>query len=360
MAANGSPENLWRGADQPARRSFRIDAVETGGTTLPIVQRDLYHRPFCALTLFERENPPPYRLLLIPPLSGHFPILFRDLVLALLPEHDVAVLEWINARHVPAADGPFTLDNDIAETIDAIRHLGGDIHVLGVCQGAISAIAATAILAQSGETPPRALGLIAAPVDPTANPTNVVRLIRARTPDWFEHHALTDVLAAYRGAGRRVYPAPYQLAALMTYLTRHLLQNGLLVQKLRRDDGADPKRFPFLDIYTSVMDLPAGWFLDNARTVFHDRALARNALTYQGRPVDLAAIEQTGLMTVEAEYDDIAAPGQTAAAHALCPRLPAARQERFVLPGGGHFSTFHGDAVRCEIAPRIRAFLRRL
>ncbi|RIA47790.1 polyhydroxyalkanoate depolymerase [Dichotomicrobium thermohalophilum] len=360
MAPRGSRDDFWRGADQPARRAFGIDEVESAGTTLRVVQRDLYRKAFCVLTHFAREGPAPARkLLLIPPLSGHFPFLFRDLILALLPDHDVAVLEWVNARHVQAAEGPFTLDSDIAETIEAIRYLDGDVHVVGICQGAVSAFAAAAIMAQTGDVPPCSLVLIAAPVDPTANPTDVVRLIRARRLDWFERYALADVPARYPGAGRRVYPAQYQLGALMTYLSRHLLQNGVLVEKLRRDDGADPARFPFLDAFTSVMDLPAAWFLDNARIVFHERALARNALVWGGQPVDLAAMDHTALMTVEAEYDDIAAPGQGAAAHGLCPHLPAARHERYVLPGGGHFNTFHGDTVRREIAPRITAFTAR-
>jgi poly(3-hydroxybutyrate) depolymerase len=320
----------------------------------------MYRKPFCVLTHFGREGPAPARkLLLIPPLSGHFPLLFRDLILALLPEHDAHVLEWINARHVPAAQGPFTLDSDIAETVEAIRYLGGDVHIVGICQGAISALAAAAITAQTGEVPPRSLVLIAAPVDPTANPTNVVRLIRARRLDWFERYALTEVPAGYPGVGRRVYPAQYQLGALMTYLSRHLLQNGLLVAKLRRDDGADPARFPFLDAFTSVMDLPGAWFVDNAQIVFHERAIARNALVWDGQPVDLAAIEQTALMTIEAEYDDIAAPGQGAAAHALCSGVPTPRHERYVLPGGGHFNTFHGEMARWQIAPRISAFTAR-
>jgi len=360
MAPSGRSDRLWRGADQPDRRGFGIEALKSGSASVPIVQRDLYRKPFCILTHFAREGPAPGRkLLLIPPLSGHFPFLFRDLVLALLPDHDVSVLEWRNARHVPAAQGAFTLDSDIAETVEAIRYHAGDLHVVAICQGAVSAFAAAAVLAQAGETVPRSLVLIAAPVDPTANPTNVVRLIRGRSPAWFERHALTPVPPGFAGAGRRVYPALYQLAALMTYLSRHLMQNGLLVEKLRRDDGADPARFPFLDAFTSVMDLPGGWFLDNARTVFHQRALARNALKWGDDPVDFSAVATTALMTVEAEHDDIAAPGQTAAAHRLCPRLPFTRRERFVLPGGGHFSTFHGDAARYEIAPRISAFTAR-
>lgn len=355
-------EPLWRGADQPARRGFGIDAIPTASGRVPIIQNDLYRKPFAVLTHFQRQGipPPPGRALIIPPLSGHFPFLFRDLVLALLPDLDVAVVEWINVRHVPAAAGRFTLDSDIEETVKAIQHFNGDLHVIGVCQGAISALAATAILAQSGEAAvPRSVILIAAPVDPIANPTNVVRLIRARPLSWFKRNALAHVSARYAGAGRQVYPAHRQLTALTAYLTRHLLQGGRLREKLRRDDGADPVQFPFLDAVTSVMDLPGQWFLDNLRAVFHERALPGNTLRWRGQPIDLTAIHKTALMTIEAEYDDIAAPGQTLAAHALCPRLPLDHREHYLLPGGSHFSTFHGDSVRQKIGPRIVGFAAR-
>lgn len=359
MAPNQTEEALWRGADQPARRAFGIDAVRVKGETTPVTQANRYHHPFAVLTGFEcAGGESPARVLLIPPLSGHFPFLFRDLVLALLPDHDVSVLEWINARHVPADAGRFTLDDNIAEVVTAIRAAGAECHVIGICQGAIPALAATALLSQDDDPArPRSLTLIAAPVDPTANPTNVVRLLRARPLGWFEQYAFARVGAPYSGAGRRVYPAHYQLGALMAYFTRHLAHNGLLLEKIYRDDGSDPVHFPFIDGFTSVMDLPAGWFLDNVRTVFHERAVVRDALRWRGRAIDLKALRSTGLMTVEAEHDDIAAPGQTAAVHGLCPHLPAQRHERYLLPGGGHFSTFHGNTVRDQIAPRIRRFI---
>jgi poly(3-hydroxybutyrate) depolymerase len=355
-------EPLWRGAEQPARRGFGINDIAAASGRVPIIQTDHYRTPFAVLTHFERDGipPPARRALVIPPLSGHFPFLFRDLVLALLPNLNVAVLEWINARHVPAAAGPFTLDRDIEETVTAIRHFNSDLHVIGVCQGAISALVATAILAQAGDAAiPRSVILIAAPMDPLANPTRVVRLIRARPLGWFERNVLARIGAPYAGAGRQVYPAHSQLTALMAYLTRHLLEGGLLAEKLRRDDGADPIHFPFLDAFTSVMDLPGQWFLDNIRTVFHERALPGNTLRWGGQPIDLTAMNNTALMTIEAENDDIAAPGQTLAAHALCPRLPLDRREHYLLPRGSHFSTFHGESARQQIAPRIVHFAAR-
>ncbi|MGC9371301.1 MAG: polyhydroxyalkanoate depolymerase, partial [Paracoccaceae bacterium] len=69
------------------------------------------------------------------------------------------------------------------------------------------------------------------------------------------------------------------------------------------------------------------------------------------------AIRATALLTVEGAQDDIAAPGQTAAAHGLCPALPVQERGRLVVPACGHFSLFHGDIWRAEVLPVVREFL---
>lgn len=350
------------GADQPARRSFGIHTIYREDRKLPVIQRDLSQKPFCALTAFQKQDAgeSKARILVIPPLSGHFAFLFRDLVLEMLSDHDVIVVDWINARHVPVDAGPFRLDDNITYAVEMIRELGTGTHVLGLCQGAIPALAATAVLAKAEDAAtPRSLALIAAPVDPTANPTKVVRLIRERSLDWFEQSVFETVGNDYPGAGRRVYPARFQFSALMTYLMRHLSEGRELLGKVLTDDGADPIQFPFLNAYSSVMDLPAEWFLDNVRHVFHERAIPRNRLRWRGRPVDFSAITETALMTIEGELDDVAAPGQTSAAHALCTHIPDKRRDRYVLPGAGHFSTFHGHLWRRHVAPRLRDFIAR-
>ena len=77
-----------------------------------------------------------------------------------------------------------------------------------------------------------------------------------------------------------------------------------------------------LDLYSMLMDLPAEVFLDTIRHIYQERSVWRSKLTAHSRPVDFAAIRSTALMTVEGEYDDIAAPGQTRRAHELCPAVP--------------------------------------
>ncbi len=65
-------------------------------------------------------------------------------------------------------------------------------------------------------------------------------------------------------------------------------------------------------------------------------------------------------MTVEGELDDISAPGQTYAAHALCSSLSEGMRAHHLEPGVGHYGIFNGRRRRSTIAPRIAAFIAAL
>ena len=150
-----------------------------------------------------------------------------------------------------------------------------------------------------------------------------------------------------------------QLFGLWAYLARHMREGGELLGKLLADDGADPARFPFLDLYSAVMDLPAQVFLDTMRHVYQERTLVHGKHYARNQAVALRSIRATALMTVEGEYDDIAAPGQTQRAHELCPSIPAEARRQLVVPACGHFSLFHGETWRTRVLPEVRAFIDR-
>ena len=229
------------------------------------------------------------------------------------------------------------------------------MNVVALCQGGVAALAATALLAHENDPrTPAALVLMAAPINPLANPTRVVRLIRARSLSWFEETLITTVPEEYAGRGRRVYPADFQLMALQTYLSKRFSAGGELAVKMMFDDGANPLQFPFLDLYTSIIDLDAKFFLENTKAVFHE-CLLRNGALFGGERVDPGALRDTALLTVEGEWDDIAAPGQTSAAHGLCRSLPTRLRREMIVPHSGHFSLFHGETCRREVLPAIKA-----
>ena len=319
------------------------------------------HKPFCRLVHFEREAPrSDPRLLAVAPLSGHNSELMHDMLAALLPEHDLFLMDWLNARDVPTTVGQFGLEDNIAYVVDFLRHFGGDVHLLGLCQSTIPILAAAALLASTGDAAqPRSLILISGAIDPRINPTRIGRLAARRSLDWFARHAIITVPPPYAGEKRRVYPASAQRAALFSYFARHIGTGGELFWKLLSDDGQDALRYPFVDMFFSVMDLTAEFFLDTVRSVFHEFALPRGRMTWRGSPIDLSAITRTALMTVEGEFDDVSGVGQTHVAHDLCSNIPSNRRMHHMQRGVGHFGTFYGRAWRSDIVPRIRDFIRR-
>jgi poly(3-hydroxybutyrate) depolymerase len=352
---------LYAGADQPARLSLEIDAVRHRGETIPVVSQDILQMPFCAVTRLARlDGAKLPKVLVIAPLSSHFPILLRDLVLGLLPSFQVYITDWVNARHVPVEHGRFDLSDNISYITEAMRILASELNVIALCQAGVPALLAAAHHADhEPRFAPRSLILIAAPIDPAANPTRLSRLIRSRTLSWYEENVITQVPPPNAGKGRFVYPGSIQLLGLWAYLARHLREGGELLGKVLTDDGADPRRFPFLDLYSAVMDLPAEVFLDIMRHVYLEHTLARQTFHFRGEPLAVRSVRATALMTVEGEHDDIAAPGQVQRAHDLCPAVPSDARRRLVVAGCGHFSLFHGETWRTRVLPDVEAFILR-
>ena len=121
-----------------------------GGEHVPVHIETVWERPFCRLLHFERafEHPPRRpqpRLLIVAPMSGHYATLLRGTVEAFLPNHDVYITDWIDARMVPLSEGRFDLDDYIDYVISILHLLGGDAHVMAVCQPSVPVLAAVAL-----------------------------------------------------------------------------------------------------------------------------------------------------------------------------------------------------------------------
>ncbi len=108
-----------------------------------------------------------------------------------------------------------------------------------------------------------------------------------------------------------------------------------------------------------MLDLTEEFYLQTVDVVFQRHLLPKGELTHRGRLVDLAALTDVGLMTVEGEKDDISGVGQTQAAHPLTPNVPEDRRELYVQPGVGHYGVFNGRRFADEIYPRVRDFILR-
>jgi poly(3-hydroxybutyrate) depolymerase len=345
--------------------AWDIRSTTVDGRDVAVRSRRIIAKPFCNLVYFERDLPPSRRrkdpkLLIVAPMAGHYPTLLRGTVRDMLPNHEVYVTEWRDARRVPRSAGPFDLDHYIDYLIDFIRHFQGDVHVMAVCQPTVPVFAAVSLLeAMRDRAVPRSMILMAGPIDTRISPTEVNCFAEGRSVEWFERNVITQVPWPHPGMLRRVYPGFLQLSGFMGMnLDRHITAHRELFHNLVRGDGdsADKHR-EFYDEFLAVMDLTAEYYLQTIETVFLNHALPKGEMTHRGRLVDPGAIRRVALMTVEGEKDDISGVGQTYAAHALCNNLPSSMKQHHLQPGAGHYGVFNGFRFRSEIVPKINDFI---
>lgn len=318
--------------------------------------------PFCNLLHFKKETPglDQPKVLIVAPLSGHYATLLRGTVEAMLPEHDVYITDWTDTRDVPLDQGPFRLDDYIAVVIRHLELLGEDTNVIAVCQPSVPVMAAVALMSEDGKTVPRTMILMGGPVDTREAPTAVNTFAKEHSLEWFNSHSIHTVPPLYPGFGRKVYPGFLQLQGFLgmnmeRHVNAHMDHFWHLVQG--DGDGAAHHR-KFYDEYLSVMDLPAEYFLDTVKAVFHDHALPQGTLEFKGRLVNPAAIKDVALITIEGELDDISGVGQTVAAHKICPNIPEHKRERVLQKNVGHYGIFNGRKWHGEIQPKIAAFIK--
>ncbi len=270
------------------------------------------------------------------------------------------VLDWHNARDIPLEDGVFGFDEYVAHVQDALRCLGPGTHVVSVCQPAVPVLAAVALLAADDDpAQPASMTLIAGPIDTRVNPNSINLMAERRTIASFEKRVITTVPGRYAGAGRRVYPGFVQLVAFMSMnRKRHLLAHRDMYRDLVTGETAKAAATrDFYDEYGAVMDVPAEFYLETVQRIFMEHHFAKGELVVGGRTVDPAAITRTALLTVEGANDDICSPGQTEAAHALCPGIPAKRKSHYLQEGVGHYGVFSGRRWETEIYPVVRGFI---
>jgi polyhydroxyalkanoate depolymerase len=297
------------------------------------------------------------RVLLIAPLSGHFSTLLRATVRTMLPEHDVFITDWHNARDVPVDAGRFGFDDYIAHIIRFLEVMGPGAHIVAVCQPCVAALVAAAVMAQGGNVAqPRSMTLMAGPIDTRVNPTKVNELAKSKPIDWFENNLIASVPGRYGGAKRRVYPGFVQLAAFMSMnIDRHAKAHRELYENLAKGEAVKAAQTKaFYDEYFAVLDLTAEFYLETVKLVFQEHALPLGALTYENRKVEPAAIKRTMLFTVEGEKDDICAVGQTLAAHDLCSSLRPYRKRHHMQAGVGHYGVFSGRCWQNQIYPMVK------
>ena len=344
------------------RPEFGIATVRLGERTWRVREVVEAEKPFCRLLHFVKDGAPRQpRALVFAPLSGHYATLLRDTVRTMLPDHDVWVTDWIDAREVPIAAGRFHFDDYVRYVREFIAHVGPESHAVSVCQPTVPVLAAVSLMAAAGEPIPRSLTMMGGPIDTRRSPTAVNTFAKHRPMSWFEARVIQRVPMRYPGFMRRVYPGFMQFAGFVAMNPdRHVESHMQYYQHLVEGDGESAEAHRrFYDEYNAVMDLPAEYYLETVERVFHKHLLPEGRLVVAGETVRPEAIRGTALFTIEGELDDISGSGQTEAAQSLCKGIPARDKQHFLAPGVGHYGIFSGRKYREMIYPRIREFIAR-
>jgi poly(3-hydroxybutyrate) depolymerase len=362
-------ELMYRLGKDYEKPAFGLNSTLIDGQTVGIVERIAVDKPFCQLLHFKKDLPDADiaalaqpTVLVVAPLSGHHSTLLRDTVRALLPNQDVYITDWVDARMVPLSAGPFHLDDYIFYVQDFIRHLGPDVHVISVCQPTVPVLAAISLMASNKEAKlPKSMIMMGGPIDPRKSPTAVNDLATEKPFSWFENTVIYAVPGNYPGFGRKVYPGFLQHAGFIAMNPgRHAQSHREFYQQLVRgdDDSAEAHR-KFYDEYNAVLDMPAEYYLETIKTVFQEFRLPKGTWEVGGQLVRPQDIETVALFTIEGELDDISGAGQTQAAHELCTGIPADKQQHFTAPKCGHYGIFSGRRWREIICPMIGEFIRK-
>ena len=358
-------ELFERSTRRYSRPEWDIAATMVGGERVPVHVEAVWERPFCRLLHFERNfehvpHRPQPRLLIVAPMSGHYATLLRGTVEAFLPNHDVYITEWQDARMVPLTEGRFDLDDYIDYVISILHFLGGDVHVVAVCQPSVPVLAAVARM-EAADDPyvPRSMVLMGGPIDTRVNPTGVNQLAKFRGIDWFRRNVITKVPFPHPGVMRDVYPGFLQLNGFVSMnIDRHIDAHRKLFRHLVDGDGdSAQKHREFYDEYLAVMDLAAEFYLQTVETVFIRHALPRDiddpppragaARRDQARRLDDRRRRARRHLRRRTDRGGAA----------LCVNIPDAHKAHWLQPGVGHYGVFNGSRFRSEIAPRISDFV---
>ena len=346
-----------------AKPDWGIDTVvaSDGRDHVVTVETEI-SRPFGDLIRFKVQGRPykHRKILLVAPMSGHYATLLRSTVQSLLPDAEVWITDWHNARDIPVSMGKFDVEDYTLYLAEFIQQLGPDTNVIAVCQPAPLALAATAYLAaRDPSAQPRTLTLIGGPIDPDAARTDVTDFGRRVTMGQLEQFIIQRVGFKYAGVGRMVYPGLLQLASFMSMNsdTHARAFSNQILRVAKGESGDHDKHNKFYDEYLAVMDMPAEFYLSTVERIFKHREIARNAFVVDGVEVDIGAINNVAVKIVEGEKDDISAPGQCLAALDLLTGLPDAMKASHLEPQAGHYGIFAGKSWRNNIRPLVLDFI---
>jgi poly(3-hydroxybutyrate) depolymerase len=249
------------------------------------------------------------------------------------------VTDWKSATH---AMRNFGIDKYLADLRDAVAHVGGRAHLVGLCQGGwLSAMLAA-------RYPGKAVSLVlaGAPIDTHAGNGPVTRLAK-RTPLSFYRSLVAMGGGRMRGrfmlqGWKNMHPDEHYWGKYIDLFDN--ITNPQYVQRARH----------FARWYEHVVDLPGRLYLEAVKHLFKLNRLARGEFVALGERISLKNITVPVYLLAGAD-DDITTPEQVFNAENLVgtPREKICKE----LAPGGHIGLFMGAKTLKEQWARISAWI---
>lgn len=286
----------------------------------------------------------PTPVLVVPPYAGHSSTIAdfhrgQSLVEALMEGGCPRVLavDWHSATPEMRY---LDIDDYLAQLSVVIDALGGQVDLVGLCQGGWCA----AMVAARFPGKVRRLVVAGAPLDTEAGEGAIKEAAHHLPMRFYDDLVRTGgglMKGAYMLEGFKAMHPVKQYAEKFVELYEHA------------DDPGYVARFEqFERWYEYTIDLPGTWYLQVIRQLFKENRFANGSFTALGRPIGLADIVCPTWLLAGAR-DDITPQEQVFAAEAQLGTPPG--QIRKDLAEGGHIGLFMGRAVlRTNWAPIAR------
>ena len=172
-------EGVTRRYGKPA---WGLTQTSVVGQPVPVREEIVKSTPFCDLLHFDRDeqvvgkryDP---KVLLVAPMSGHHATLLRGTVEAMIPEHNLYVTDWRDARDIPPGSAASASTTSSTTSSTSSASSAPNTHVIAVCQPSVPVLAAAALMAARGDPcRPASITLMGGPIDTRRNPTVVNEL----------------------------------------------------------------------------------------------------------------------------------------------------------------------------------------
>jgi len=349
-----------RGLTDYAKQQYAVRGTIKGKERV-LVEKRVHSLPFADLLNFEVEDADAKpKVLIAAALSGHHATLLQDTIRGFARDYDPYITDWKDAREVPLADGDFGFDDYVAYLIEFLEIMGPGTHVVATCQAAPPAMVAAAVLAERNpELVPASLTLMAGPIDTRVNPVLINKITNVVPLGLLAKTNIHTVPKGYPGSGRRVYPGFFQLSGfVMMNPMPHVKKYLSFVKDSVKGDNVSTDFFRnFYNEYLAVLDSTESFYLETLEKIFFEHHLPRGIMPSRGEPVDFTTIRDMPLLTIEGGKDGFCPSGQTEAAHAIMPNIPADKRGHYIQEGVGHYGVFSGSRFQNEIYPVIRDFI---